>query len=63
MLNKINSGIFLNSRLNYLRFDNRIGKNPYMYEISKFIGLDIDDYEDFKFAEFLFKNKKKYKLK
>ena len=62
MLNKINRN-FSELKIKYLRFDNRIGNNPYMYEMSKFIGLDIDDYEDFKFAEFLFKNKKKYKLK
>ena len=60
-LNKINSGIFLNSRLNYLKFKNRIGKKPYMYELPRFFGADIDDNDDFYLAEFLFKNKKKYK--
>ena len=59
-LNKINSGIFLNSRLNYLRFNNRIGKKPFMYELQKFEGTDIDDNEDFNLAEFLFKNRRKY---
>ncbi len=60
-LNKINSGIFLNSRLNYFKFKNRIGKKPYMYELPRYFGTDIDDNDDFYLAEFLFKNKKKYK--
>ena len=59
-LNKINSGIFLSSRLNYFKFKNRIGKKPFMYELPRFLGADIDDTEDFYLAEFLFKNKKKY---
>ena len=60
-LNKINSGIFLSSRLNYLKFKNRIGKKPFMYELPRFLGADIDDAEDFYLAEFLYKNKNKYR--
>ncbi|MDA8537607.1 hypothetical protein N9K55_02740 [Candidatus Pelagibacter bacterium] len=59
-LNKINSAIFLNSRDNYFKFKNRLGKKPFMFELIKYYGLDIDDVEDFYLAEFLFKNKKKY---
>ena len=32
-----------------------------MFELKRYYGLDIDDIEDFYLAEFLFKNKKKYK--
>lgn len=60
-LNKINSAIFLNSRSNYIKFNNRIGNNPFMYELPRFLGVDIDDVEDFYLAEFLFSNKNKYK--
>lgn len=60
-LNKINSAIFISSRKNYLKYNNRIGKKPFMYELKKYYGLDIDDVEDFYLAEFLFKNRKKYK--
>ena len=60
-LNKINSGIFINSKKNYMKFNNRIGNKPYMFNLPKYYGLDIDDVEDFYLAEFLFKNKKKYK--
>ena len=60
-LNKINSAIFLSSRLNYTKFNNRIGKKPFMFELPRFLGVDIDDIEDFYLAEFLFSNKKKYK--
>jgi CMP-N-acetylneuraminic acid synthetase len=60
-LNKINSAIFLNSRDNYFKFKNRLGNKPFMFELIKYYGLDIDDAEDFYLAEFLFKNKKIYK--
>ena len=39
----------------------RIGKKPFMYELPRFLGADIDDTEDFYLAEFLFKNRKKYR--
>ena len=60
-LNKINSAIFINSRENYIKYKNRLGKKPFMFELKRYYGLDIDDIEDFYLAEFLFKNKKKYK--
>ena len=60
-LNKINSAIFINSKENFIKYSNRLGKKPFMFELKKYYGLDIDDIEDFYLAEFLFKNKKKYK--
>ena len=60
-LNKINSAIFINSKENFIKYSNRLGKKPFMFELKKYYGLDIDDIEDFYLAEFLFKNKKKYR--
>lgn len=60
-LNKINSAIFLSSKKNYLKYKNRIGLKPILFDLPRHLGLDIDDIEDFYLAEFLFKNKKKYK--
>ena len=37
---------------------NRIGNNPYFYNLSRLEGIDIDELEDFYFAEYIFKNKK-----
>ena len=59
-INRINSGVFLSSRNNYIREKNRIGKKPFFYQLSKLEGLDIDEFEDFYFAEYIFKNKKKF---
>lgn len=59
-LNKINSAVFLCSRENYINKKNRIGKKPYFYKLSRFEGIDIDEFEDFYFAEYIFKNKKKF---
>jgi len=60
-LNKINSAIFINSKENFIKYSNRLGKKPFMFELKKYYGLDIDDIEDFYLSEFLFKNKKKYR--
>lgn len=60
-LNKINSAIFINSRENFIKYSDRLGKKPFMFELKKYYGLDIDDIEDFYLAEFLFRNKKKYR--
>ena len=38
----------------------RSGKNPYFYNLSRLEGIDIDELEDFYFAEYIFKNKKKF---
>ena len=59
-LNRINSAVFLCSRENYINKKNRIGEKPYFYKLSRFEGIDIDEFEDFYFAEYIFKNKKKF---
>ncbi len=59
-LNRINSAVFLYSRDNYLKSKNRIGKKPFFYKLSRLEGIDIDEFEDFYFAEYIFKNKKKF---
>ena len=44
----------------YRKKKNRIGNNPYFYNLSRLEGIDIDELEDFYFAEYIFKNKKKF---
>ena len=36
-----------------------ISKNPYYLETKKFEGIDIDTEDEFKLAQFIYKNKKK----
>ena len=57
---RINSGVFLSSKNNYIREKNRIGKKPFFYQLSRLEGIDIDEFVDFYFAEYIFKNKKKF---
>ena len=52
-LYKINNAIFINSRANYLKHQNRIGILPFFYTMDKYKSIDIDDEYDFKFAEIL----------
>lgn len=59
-LNKVNSAVFLSSKENYKKKKDRIGTKPYFYKLSRFEGIDIDEFEDFYFAEYIFKNKKKF---
>lgn len=59
-LNRVNSAVFLSSRENYISKKNRIGKKPYFYKLSRLEGIDIDEFEDFYFAEYIFKNKNKF---
>ena len=37
--------------LNYIKYKDRIGKNPYFFELSQIQSFDIDWEEDFKLAE------------
>jgi len=53
---KVNSGVFLTSREMYIYKKDRIGKKPFFYNLSRFEGIDIDELEDFYFAEYIFKN-------
>ena len=59
-IQKINSAVFICSREIYRKKKNRIGNNPYFYNLSRLEGIDIDELEDFYFAEYIFKNKKKF---
>lgn len=52
---EIDSAVFLSSRANYLKFGDRIGKYPYLYEMDGIKGFDVDWEEDFKLAEILYK--------
>lgn len=52
---EIDSAIFLASREIYLREDDRIGKNPYLFEQDLISSVDIDWEEDFILAEQLYK--------
>lgn len=53
---EIDSAVFLSSRENYLKYKDRIGKNPYLYEMEGVKGFDIDWEEDFNLAEVLYKS-------
>jgi N-acylneuraminate cytidylyltransferase len=52
---EVDSAVFLNSKTNYLNYEDRIGSKPYLFEIEGIKGLDIDWEEDFKLAETLYK--------
>ena len=52
---EINSGIFLNSIENYLKFDDRIGLKPFLMQIEGYPSFDIDWPEDFNLAELIYK--------
>tara|TARA_B100000795_G_scaffold234805_1_gene194152 strand:+ start:20518 stop:21207 length:690 start_codon:yes stop_codon:yes gene_type:complete len=56
-LYEINHAFYAMSIKNYLRFKDRIGTNPYLYQLSKVNGFDIDEEDDFKISEQIFKNK------
>jgi len=46
-----NSSLYINSTENFLRYKNRVGKNPIFIEISKLESADIDEVEDFLLCE------------
>lgn len=52
---EINSGIFISSLNNYIKFNDRIGIKPYMYELDSIKSFDIDWEEDFIVAEQIYK--------
>ena len=56
-IHEINSAVFLNSTENYKMYNDRIGKNPYLYPMNKIQSFDIDWEEDFKIAEAMFLSK------
>lgn len=50
-LYEINSAIFLSHRSFYEKDGDRVGKNPFLFEMNKIQSLDIDWEDDFKIAE------------
>ncbi|MDN5498405.1 MAG: acylneuraminate cytidylyltransferase family protein [Shewanella sp.] len=52
---EIDSGVFLSTIKNYVKFNDRIGRSPYLFEQDKSKSIDIDWPEDFNFAEKLYK--------
>jgi CMP-N-acetylneuraminic acid synthetase len=52
---EIDSAVFLSSRANYLKYGDRIGTYPYLYEMDGIKSFDVDWEEDFKLAEILYK--------
>ena len=47
----INSAAFIAPRDVYINENDRICKNPYFYEMNDFLSFDIDNIDDFKFAQ------------
>ena len=56
MLYAVNNSIFLSSRKNYLKLNDRIGKKPFLMEINKIKSFDIDWPDDFKIAERIYES-------
>ena len=51
---EVNSGVFLAPKVIYERRMDRIGKTPYLFELSDEIAFDIDWLPDYKIAETLY---------
>lgn len=49
-----NSSFYITSIENFLKNNNRVGKNPIFIEVSKLESIDIDEEEDFYIAEAIF---------
>jgi len=54
-LYEVNSAIFISSRENYLRYEDRIGARPFLFEMERTDSLDIDYEDDFMLAESIFR--------
>ncbi len=54
-LHEINSAVFLADTEIYRNLKDRIGNNPFLYELDKIKGFDIDWEDDFKIAEAIVK--------
>ena len=52
----VNNTIFLSSKKNYVKYDDRIGKKTYLMEVKKIKSFDIDWPEDFKIAENIYES-------
>lgn len=55
-LYEINSGIFINSISNYVKLNDRIGNNPFLFETIGYKSFDIDWPEDFKMGELIYQH-------
>jgi CMP-N-acetylneuraminic acid synthetase len=53
---EVNSGVFINSLVNYSLFNDRIGEAPFLYETLGYTSFDIDWPEDFLLAELIYKS-------
>ena len=54
-LYEVNSGIFINSIDNYIKYEDRIGSSPYLMNVKGFSSFDIDWPEDFELAEMIYR--------
>ena len=54
-IKEIDSAIFINSIENYKKYNDRIGKKPFLFENYDFANIDIDDEKDFRIAELIYK--------
>lgn len=61
-LYEVNSAVFLSNIDSYKNLNDRVGKNPYMYELNNFQSLDIDWEEDFELAELVWLKKYESKI-
>ena len=52
----VNNTIFLSSKKNYVKYDDRIGKKAYLMEVKKIKSFDIDWPEDFTIAENIYES-------
>lgn len=59
---EVNSGAFLTSKDIYLKNKDRIGSNPFLYELDQDLAFDIDWLSDFKLAEILYVHYNREKL-
>jgi CMP-N-acetylneuraminic acid synthetase len=51
---EINHAFYISSRQNYIKYSDRIGVKPYLFELSKIKSFDIDWNDDFVIAESIF---------
>lgn len=56
-LYEINSALFISTKTNYNLNNDRIGKNPYLFEQDNLKSFDIDWEDDFELAEFIYNQK------
>jgi len=54
---EINSGFFINSRANYLKYNDRIGDKPFLFVTEGYESVDVDWPDDFQLAEMIYKQK------